>query len=187
MTRATSTSSRRSAWAAKRVKSVNATKRETSEKSDMVPPAIERSDVGPMSDSNSTGGAGPKSCSAKKSNRIAPQRSDACRRRRTRAPPWPSLRVRHLCGDVGSFSGVRSPDSTMLFMLHSDKSLNAARCRWSVPEALEVQVVDVLVDGTQRVLIEALPFSFSQLIEIGCDRRAIVRHHRTVTTRSSWS
>src|SRR6266566_9914765 len=40
MTRATSASSRRSAWAAKRVKSVNATKRETSEKSGIVPPAI---------------------------------------------------------------------------------------------------------------------------------------------------
>src|SRR5437867_9820224 len=40
MTRATSASSSRSAWAANRVKSVNATKRETAEKSGIVPPAI---------------------------------------------------------------------------------------------------------------------------------------------------
>src|SRR6266436_8114803 len=36
-------------------------------------------------------------------------------------------------------------------------------------EALEIEIVDVLVDCAQRVLVEALPFSFSQLIEVGRD------------------
>src|SRR5258706_7688001 len=43
-------------------------------------------------------------------------------------------------------------------------------------EALEIEIVDVLVDCAQRVPIEALPFPFSQLIEVGCDGWAIVRH-----------
>ena len=43
-------------------------------------------------------------------------------------------------------------------------------------EALEVDIVDVLVDCAQGVLVEALPFAFTELIEVGCDGRAIVRH-----------
>src|SRR2546427_1467874 len=45
-------------------------------------------------------------------------------------------------------------------------------------EALEIEIVDVLVDCAQPGFVEALPFSFSQLIEVGCDGGAIVRHSR---------
>src|SRR6266550_2192173 len=43
-------------------------------------------------------------------------------------------------------------------------------------EALEIEIMDVFVNRAQRVLIEALPFSVSQLIEVGRDCGAIVGH-----------